>query len=225
MANPKYHARVLRFYNRMAKLYDSTEFSRKKTRGAVLEICDWKTGDKVLDLCTGTGEMALAFSREGLDVTGIDLAEGMLKVASNKPNPYPSKWLEMDAENLDFPDKVFDITTIALALHHMPEGTQIRVLSEAARVTKRQIVIVEYNPPEIPKHQIFWSVLVSFIDQSEHMRDWAQQDFPQTCAAAGSKITKKKITTWGLHQVLVLEPIMSLSSKIEVEKMQSITYL
>jgi ubiquinone/menaquinone biosynthesis C-methylase UbiE len=39
---------------------------------------------KILDVATGTGKQAFAFAKRGYDVTGIDLSEAMLKVASSK---------------------------------------------------------------------------------------------------------------------------------------------
>ncbi|RLC65898.1 MAG: hypothetical protein DRI52_12625 [Chloroflexi bacterium] len=40
-----------------------------------------QSGDRVLDVCTGTGDVALEFARRCDDVTGIDLSDGMLAVA------------------------------------------------------------------------------------------------------------------------------------------------
>ena len=207
MANTNYHKHVLRFYNSMANTYDLTEIFRKKTRSEVIDTCDWKPGDKVLDICTGTGEMALAFAQNDLAVTGIDLAEGMLMVANEKPSLRPPKWLVMDAEHLEFPNDSFEITTIALALHHMPEDVQVRVLTEATRVTKNKVVIVDYNPPKNKKVNTLWGIIFSFLDQSELMKEWAKQNLSAVFTKANLRIKKRVITTMGLHQILVLEPL------------------
>ena len=50
---------------------------RRKT----LEMNGVQSGDRVLDVCTGTGDVALEFARRCDDVTGIDLSDGMLAVA------------------------------------------------------------------------------------------------------------------------------------------------
>ncbi len=106
----------------------------------------------------------------------------------------------------DFPDDSFEIITIALALHHMPEDVQIRVLAEAARVTRNQVVIVDYNLPKNKNLNTLWGIIFSFLDQSELMKEWAKQNLRTTFAKANLRIEKKVITTMGLHQILVLEP-------------------
>ena len=137
----------------------------------------------MLDICTGTGEMALAFAQNELTVTGIDLAEGMLTVANEKPSHHP-RWLVMKAEHLEFPDDSFEITTIALALHHLPEDVQIRALTEAKRVTKNQVVVVDYNPPKDKNVNAIWGMIFSFLDQSELMKEWAKQNLRATFSNA-----------------------------------------
>lgn len=102
-----------------------------------------RSGEKVLDLCTGTGEMALAFARKGADVIGVDIARGMLRRAQTKNSIPNLTWVEMDASELPFGAKSFDISSISLALHHMPKEVQIDVLCELRRVTRKRVVIIE----------------------------------------------------------------------------------
>jgi ubiquinone/menaquinone biosynthesis C-methylase UbiE len=101
------------FYNRFARFYDLGEFVRRGTRQAVVAISGYKPGDRVLDVCTGTGEQALTFTKNGALVVGIDIARGVLLNAKLKSAETKPEWLEMDASNLCFRDKSFDITTLS----------------------------------------------------------------------------------------------------------------
>ena len=54
------------------------EFLRKCTRQQATTFSEIQPNDRVLDVCTGTVELALAFTRAGATVAGIDIAEDML---------------------------------------------------------------------------------------------------------------------------------------------------
>jgi len=84
-------------------------------------LSGWQYGEKILDLCTGTGEMALVFASQGAKVVGTDIARGMLKRAVNKSVGLASAWVEMDATHLAIADSSFEISIISLALHHMTD--------------------------------------------------------------------------------------------------------
>ena len=168
-ADGAYRRYVLHYYNRFANLYDLGEFMRHRTRRKAVRLSGWQPGDRILDLCTGTGGLALAFASHGATVVGVDIARAMLKRASSKRHGSAVKWLEMDATRLAFPDAAFDVSVLSLALHHMPEAEQVNVLSELRRVTRRRIVIIE---PEVPvKAGGFpaWAFVASVIDESEYM--------------------------------------------------------
>lgn len=201
MIDNDYLKHVLEFYNRMAGLYDLSEFIRRGTRRTVLALSDSRTGDKVLDVCTGTGELALAFASQGATVVGIDISRGMLDQAAKKNTHRRPTWLEIDATKLPFKDKTFDISTISLALHHMPETTQCCVLSEMARVTRRQVVIVEPHTPSNTRLWNIWATVAAWMDESEYMSDWVRQDLSETCRLAGLRVDEEVVTTFGLHRI------------------------
>src|SRR5262245_61174217 len=167
---------VLYHYNRFATLYDFGEFIRRGTRHKAMELSGWQPGEKVLDLCTGTGELALTFATRGAAVIGIDLARGALKVASAKSMGNVSTWMEMEATRLGFADKSFEVSMLSLALHHMPELVQVHVLKELCRVTSRRIVIIEPDVPIKPNWVSTYVFVASIIDESEYMHEWVYQD-------------------------------------------------
>jgi ubiquinone/menaquinone biosynthesis C-methylase UbiE len=206
MIGRDYRKHVLEFYNRMAVFYDLGEWVRKDTRRKTVELCAPKSGDTVLDVCTGTGDLALAFAGNGNQVTGIDISSGMLRQAARKDRHKRLTWLEMDASCLYFQDKCFDISTISLGLHHMPEAVQWGVLSEMARVTRRHVAIVELNAPRDPRWRGIWAALFKLLDESEHIPEWSQQNLESTCYRAGLEVEQSMVTTLGMHRLVLCSP-------------------
>jgi len=109
----------------------------------------------VLDLATGTGDLAFAlrdagaFSVIGLDVSTEMLAEAARKDArSEEGSPIP--WIEGDAMALPFPDATFDAVTVGFGLRNMPDYAG--ALREAARVLRPggTFVCLETTPLRVP---------------------------------------------------------------------------
>jgi ubiquinone/menaquinone biosynthesis C-methylase UbiE len=159
-----------------------------------------------LDLCTGTGELALTFVSQGAKVVGTDIARGMLKRALTKSPNHGSAWVEMDATELAFANHSFEISMISLALHHMPIPVQLGVLQELRRVTTRRIVIIEPDVPANRRWAPLWTFVASIIDESEYMHEWVVQDFIGTCHRAGLTVEAIHGTTFGLHRIIVCNP-------------------
>ena len=202
----KYQRHVLHYYNQYAIFYDIGEFVRRGTRFEAFEISGWKEGDSVLDLCTGTGELALTFASRGAYVVGTDIARGMLRRALFKGRKHKTHWIEMDATQLAFADNAFDISLLSLALHHMPYDVQLRVLRELRRVTRKKVVLIEPNTPVDPNWVPIWKFVATTIDESEHMHEWVHQDFPGTCAAVGMQVEAVHEKTHRLHKIVICNP-------------------
>lgn len=207
-----YRWHVLNHYNRHAYFYDMMEFIRRGTRRKAMSLSGWQEGERILDLCTGTGEQALVFALQGAKVVGTDIARGMLKRAVNKSLGTASAWVEMDANNLAIADHSFEISMISLALHHMPVSVQVCVLMELRRVTSRRIVIIEPDVPADRRWSPLWSLVASIIDESEYMHEWVYQDFIRTCHMAGLNVEAVYGTTFGLHRILLCDPQIGAST-------------
>ena len=201
-----YRWHVLEHYNRHAFSYDLMEFIRRGTRRKAMVLSGWRPGERVLDLCTGTGELALTFACQGARVVGTDIARGMLKRAVNKGPGLKSAWVEMDATDLAFADNSFEISLLSLALHHMPIPVQLRVLKELRRVTSKRIIIIEPHTPVNPRLFGLWSRVASLIDESEYMHEWVRQDFANTCYIANLKVESIHVTSLGLHRIVLCDP-------------------
>lgn len=95
-------------------------------------------GGKVLDVCCGTGDIAIGISkkRKDLKVTGIDFSPSMLYKADKKGKNLPNVvWERADAMKLPYSDNQFDSVCISFGLRNTQNYE--KVLSEMKRVTKK----------------------------------------------------------------------------------------
>jgi demethylmenaquinone methyltransferase / 2-methoxy-6-polyprenyl-1,4-benzoquinol methylase len=105
----------------------------------------------VLDLATGTGDLALVIAREhpSARVIAVDPSRGMLDVAAAKIGPSGAR-IELrlgDAQALDLPDQSVDAVTMSFGIRNVPDRP--RALREMARVTKPggRVAILELSEP------------------------------------------------------------------------------
>ncbi|MGO9015878.1 MAG: bifunctional demethylmenaquinone methyltransferase/2-methoxy-6-polyprenyl-1,4-benzoquinol methylase UbiE [Dissulfurispiraceae bacterium] len=108
-------------------------------RKRLVSFSEIKRGEKVLDVCTGTGKLAFLISREvGAQgsVVGADYCEEMLEMAKKNLGSASSdiSFVLADAKNLTFEDNAFDVVTVAFGMRNIFE-TSI-ALREAYRVLK-----------------------------------------------------------------------------------------
>lgn len=112
-----------------------------------------RPGARVLDLATGTGDLAISIAETHPDCTvvGVDpsrnmLAEGVRKVGDLKLSER-IEMLEGDAQALPFEDAIFDGVTIAFGIRNVPD--RLQGLREMARVTREggRIAILELSEP------------------------------------------------------------------------------
>ena len=203
-----FRKRVIFYYNRFAKFYDISEFFRKETRQAMVKASGCGPGNNVLEICSGTCELALSFAREGVHTVAVDLARDMLRIGRQKSSFEHLEFLETDALQLPFQDKSFDVVAISLALHHMPETVQIKVIKEMARLARSKVIMVEWHTPNKPIYKTLKGLLIRLMDVSEHLQAWMHQDFSETCKLSGLNIIEEQILTKGFHRLTVCKPVL-----------------
>ena len=76
-------------------------------------------GDRVLDACCGTGDLAVADLRAGGRVTGVDFSTAMLARARRKSDAI--EWVEGDALALPFADASFEAATVGFGVRNLEE--------------------------------------------------------------------------------------------------------
>lgn len=99
------------------------------------------SGDRALDVATGSGGLAFELAERFGEVVAVDLPDVLARVA---PAPHERiRWQGMDAEALAFPDASFDAVAVAWSLHHFRDPR--RVLGEMRRVLRPggRLVVVE----------------------------------------------------------------------------------
>lgn len=170
MANPFYDpgsgrgARVNELFSRIAARYDllndlqSLGLHRYWKR-RVIELADARPGAVALDLCCGTGDLALKVGDRGARVIGLDFTERMLQVARRRrdevrragsaPGTRPAliDFVQGDALRLPFRDGSFDVVTIAYGLRNLAD---LRGgLREMQRVTKSpgRMLVLDFGKP------------------------------------------------------------------------------
>lgn len=136
-----------RFFARWSPLYDLFAKPIGFAYAAAARAAGAAPGRTVLDLCTGTGELALRAARRGATVTAVDFTASMLARARAKCGPLGVRFVEMDARALAFPDRSFDVAVLSFALHDMPAAVRAAALSEAARVARDGVIVLDYEPP------------------------------------------------------------------------------
>ncbi|MCI0642865.1 MAG: bifunctional demethylmenaquinone methyltransferase/2-methoxy-6-polyprenyl-1,4-benzoquinol methylase UbiE [Gemmataceae bacterium] len=108
----------------------------------------------ILDLCTGTGDLALAYDRAAqgaVPIVGADFSREMLRRAEEKALRHKAagriRFVEADAQHLPFPSDHFQIATAAFGLRNVTDTD--RGIAEMVRVTRPdgRVAILEFSQP------------------------------------------------------------------------------
>jgi demethylmenaquinone methyltransferase/2-methoxy-6-polyprenyl-1,4-benzoquinol methylase len=115
--------------------------------------------EPILDVCTGTGDLALAYDRAArgrVPIVGTDFCLPMLLPARAKTRRRRAseriRFVEADTQQLPFPDDTFQLTTVAFGLRNVTDTD--RGLAEMVRVTRPggRVAILEFSRP---RHWLF----------------------------------------------------------------------
>jgi ubiquinone/menaquinone biosynthesis C-methylase UbiE len=137
------------------------------------EFCGMSPGDRVLDVCCGTGAQVIEYRRRGIIATGLDIDPSMLKIASInsiKHNLVNVSFYLADATELPFADNFFDYVSVSLALHDKSKLARYKVVSEMMRVVRPDgaLVFIDYPVPPVSSIWGFLSRTVEFIAGGDH---------------------------------------------------------
>ena len=145
-------AAIARRYDLLNDLQSLGLHRRWKRQGG--ELAAVKPGDRALDLCCGTGDLALALAQRGAEVVGVDFSAAMLEIAErrrqkNIESPASSvKFIQGDAHQIPFPDRSFDIATVGYGLRNLANWEAgLAEMHRVARPGARLIVLDFGKPP------------------------------------------------------------------------------
>jgi len=105
-----------------------------------------EAGDRILEIGVGTG-LSLPFYDPGVEVTGVDVSTEMLEIARRRylgpKYPHVRALMEMDAQDLDFPDDYFQGTVAMYVASVVPDPE--RMMREMFRVTRPGAPVLVVN--------------------------------------------------------------------------------
>jgi demethylmenaquinone methyltransferase/2-methoxy-6-polyprenyl-1,4-benzoquinol methylase len=156
---------VRSMFDRIAPVYDAMnrvmtagldQRWRREAAEAVVE-----QGDRVLDACCGTGDLAIAAAAAGGKVTGLDFSRPMLERARAKAPEI--EWVEGDALALPFADGTFDAATVGFGVRNLSELD--KGLKELRRVLRPggRLAVLEITRPRgflAPFYRLWFDVLI-----------------------------------------------------------------
>ncbi|MEW6617805.1 MAG: methyltransferase domain-containing protein [bacterium] len=196
-------------FSKQAEFYSrSTSHSEGESLELMVTWAEPKTTDIVLDIATGTGFTAFAFSPHVTKVVATDMTQAMLEQAeklSKERNLSNIEFKLAEAESLPFGDNEFDIVTCRIAPHHF--SSIEKFLSEAKRVVKStgRILIADTTCPEnlqVAK----WQNEVEKLRDPSHVYNYSLSSWNEMIGKSELKLEKSTI---------ILSPIMSFSDWVE----------
>jgi demethylmenaquinone methyltransferase / 2-methoxy-6-polyprenyl-1,4-benzoquinol methylase len=130
-------------------------------RRALVRAVDPRPGQRVIDVATGTGMVALALARQGCTVVGLDQSPQMLAAARAKLQDAPAfadrvSFVQGEAERLPFANGAFDALTFTYLLRYVDD--RAATLAELARVVRPggRIAMLEFAVPTSRPARWLW---------------------------------------------------------------------
>jgi demethylmenaquinone methyltransferase / 2-methoxy-6-polyprenyl-1,4-benzoquinol methylase len=155
-------------FDRIAGRYDAMNSLMSaglhhRWRARTVDIAGVLPGAAALDVCCGTGDLALELRRRvgpAGRVVGLDFSAPMLELAERKSAAQDAavEWVQGNALELPFPDATFDAATVGFGVRNVADLG--RAIAEMARVVRPggTVAILEITTPQRPPLKWFYSI-------------------------------------------------------------------
>ena len=217
-----YYRRIYEeYYGRYARIYDPFVRSlwflsnrgfggERRWRELIVDWLDPHPGEKIIDICSGTGTLTIMIARRlggRGKVIGLELSPAQLSIARKKEKPEGLHFLEGDAQQIPFLDSYFDKGVICTALHEMPQEVRKNVLSEAYRIIRPggRMVNVEQNKPERKWKAKLFDFLESLGPEYITYKNMLKCGLTEEIKRAGFRVVKTDTTLWEFMQIVLAE--------------------
>ena len=114
----------------------------------VIRLARPQPGERALDVCCGTGDLALGLARCGAQVAGLDFTEPMLDVATRRRSEKRPHFVRADAQQIPFRDSSFHIVTVGYGLRNLASWET--GLCEMRRVATAggRLLVLDFGKPD-----------------------------------------------------------------------------
>lgn len=161
---------IKEIFNNISDNYDlmnniMTLFIHKKIKKDAVKHIKPKA-NKILDICTGTGDIAgyIYNNFPKSKIIAIDFSEKMLQLAKKKNNEKNIEFIQMNADQTFFPDNYFDVCIIGFGLRNIPYVT--KALQEFCRILKNggQLIVIDlFRPNNQWLYSLFLNKAIPFM--------------------------------------------------------------
>jgi len=130
----------------------------RRWKRQLLDLAAPTKGERALDICCGTGDIAAGMAQHGAMVCGLDFAPEMLSIAAGKwRGPL---WVQGDAQQIPLRDESFDMVTVGYGLRNLANWRC--GVSEMRRVAKRggRLLILDFGKP---RNQVWRSIYFAYL--------------------------------------------------------------
>lgn len=157
-------------FNTIAPIYALFYKSQKRSFRRVIarseKDLDIGVFDTILDVGCGTGALCSVLFEKGLEVTGIDPAEKMLKFARRISGNRGIDFIRADVlETLPFANHTFDAAIASYVAHGLRADERKRMYKEMSRVSKKAVIIHDYNANRSPM-----TSLIEWLERGDYFR-------------------------------------------------------
>lgn len=182
----------------------------RRWREFIIEWINPRPGEKILDICCGTGTLTIMLAKKlagAGEVIGIEFSPAQLSIARKKQKPNGASFVEGDAQDIPFSDGYFDKGVICGALHELPREVRRSVLSESYRIIrpKGKIVIIEHNKPKRKWKWLLFDFLERFNPEHPTYRDLLKCGLTNEIQRGGFRIIRTSVTSWEFFQIVLAE--------------------